>query len=370
MAEAGKSTRRWVTGAAVAAGAVGTLAAWAAQHRAVRRAAEQAEAQAPAEELELPADLEHHEILTADGGRIHVVERGSGPTLLLLHGFMLSSDIWVHQFAELAARHRVVAVDLRGHGRSAPGTGRFRAPAPAPGAGTDDRGAGVADAVRRAGRGEGAPGMARMAADVRTVIESLDLRDCLLVGHSMGGMVALQLLHDLPAAERHRRIAGLVLVSTGAGPFVTLPGWGALSPVVGPAASRAALVAERAGARLVPSEDLRWWVSRLGFGPEASPAQVRLVERLHRGTPEGTLSELIPSFAVFDLSAGLGDVDMPALVVVGSKDRLLGNAHARRMAGALPRAELVELPRCGHMPMLERRHEFSRLLDEFAAKVG
>ena len=56
--------------------------------------------------------------------------------------------------------------------------------------------------------------------------------------------------------------------------------------------------------------------------------------------------------------------------MVGSHDRLTPPRHARRTADALPRAELVELPRCGHMPMIERRREFARLLDEFAAKIG
>jgi pimeloyl-ACP methyl ester carboxylesterase len=57
-------------------------------------------------------------------------------------------------------------------------------------------------------------------------------------------------------------------------------------------------------------------------------------------------------------------------VVVGSHDRLTPPRHAVRTAGALAHSELVELPRCGHMPMVERRREFARLLEEFAAKLG
>jgi pimeloyl-ACP methyl ester carboxylesterase len=62
-------------------------------------------------------------------------------------------------------------------------------------------------------------------------------------------------------------------------------------------------------------------------------------------------------------------MDLPALVLVGSHDHLTPPRHAWRTAAAQPRAELVELPRCGHMPMLERRREFGRLVDEFSAKV-
>ncbi|MHB8594233.1 MAG: alpha/beta hydrolase, partial [Acidimicrobiales bacterium] len=185
-----------------------------------------------------------------------------------------------------------------------------------------------------------------------------------------GGMVALQLAHDLSTDELHRRVRGIVLVSTLAGPYVSVPGWAGVVRVTAPISSRAVLLAERVGARSLPTEDLRWWVTRLGFGPEPVPAQVRFVERMHLSTPKGTMAQLLPSLAVFNLSSGLESIDVPVLVVVGSRDRLAGARHSRRIAGVMPHAQLVELARCGHMPMLERRHEFSRLLDEFSAKLG
>ena len=82
------------------------------------------------------------------------------------------------------------------------------------------------------------------------------------------------------------------------------------------------------------------------------------------------MADLLPALALFDLSAWLGTLDLPVLVVVGSHDRLTPPRHALRTAAALPHSELVELPRCGHMPMIERRHEFARLIEEFAAKIG
>lgn len=355
--------RRWAA-TGIAVGAAGAAAAWVAQHRAVQRAAEAARQGEAGEDLALPADVVHHELTAEDGGTIHVVERGQGPTLLLLHGVMLNSELWVHQLADLATRHRVVAVDLRGHGRSVPGDAGFRAP------GEQGDPAELREAAPMAAAGRGAPGIVRLAADVRTVVDALDLRDALVVGHSMGGMVALQLLVGMSEAERHRRFRGAVLVSTTAGPFVGLPGWSRLASVAAPLTSRALLVAERAGATSLPAEDLRWWMTRVGFGPEPSPAQVRFVEQMHRHAPISTFGSLLASLSVFDLSARLEEVDLPVLVVVGSKDRLTAARHARRMAAALPRAELVELPRCGHMPMLERRHEFSRLLEEFSAKLA
>jgi pimeloyl-ACP methyl ester carboxylesterase len=320
-------------GVAAVAGAAG----WALQHRAVSRSSATAE-EMTSEGLTLPDDLRHHFIDVDDGGRIHVVERGQGPPVVLLHGIMLSSALWAHQLRDLAVHHRVIAVDLRGHGQSLPGS------APS--------------------------GIPRLAADVEAVLGALEVEQAVVVGHSMGGMVALQMVLDLPVHERRRRLAGLVLVSTTAGPFATLPGWTGVVRATGPVTARALLVAERWGAKALPSRDLRWWLVRLGFGADAPASQVRFVEAMHRGTPSRTLADLIPSVATFDLSSRLGSVDVPVLVVVGSHDKLTAPRLARRMAGALPEAQLVELPRCGHMPMLERRHEFSRLVDEFTAKIS
>jgi pimeloyl-ACP methyl ester carboxylesterase len=318
-------------GAAVAAGVAG----WAVQHRAVTRSAVTAQ-EMVAEGLTLPDDLRHHFVDVADGGRVHVVERGRGRPLVLLHGILLTSGLWVHQLRDLADHHRLIAVDLRGQGQSLPGS-------------------------------EGTS-LATTASDVAAVLAALEVEGAVVVGHSMGGMVALQLAADLPVAER-RRVAGMVLVSTTAGPFATLPGWAGVARATGPATARSLLVAERIGAKALPWRDLRWWVVRLGFGPDAPAAQVRFIEAMHRGNPARTLTDLIPSLAVYDQSGTLGSLDLPVLVVVGSHDRLTPPRLSRRMAAALPEAQLVELPRCGHVPMLERRHEFSRLIDEFAAKI-
>ena len=218
-------------------------------------------------------------------------------------------------------------------------------------------------------KGVGAPGIRRLALDLKQVIESLDLRDATLVGHSMGGMVALQLAQDEPALIQER-FNGIVLASTLAGPFMHTPGFGWMAGVAGPACARAVLLADQLGVRTVPSNDLRYWLSRMGFGADATASQVRLVEGLLLETPPETVAALLPSLAAFDLSAGLPDIEAHVLVTVGSYDHLTPPRYGRRMAGALRSAELVELARCGHMPMIERPHEFSHLLEEFSAKTG
>lgn len=336
---------RLVQAAAAGLAVAGAGAGWAAQRRVVTRSL--ARADEAAGTLALPGDLRHHTVETDDGGRIHAVERGSGPPLVLLHGVTLALATWVHQLQDLADRYRVIAVDQRGHGLSVPGRDGFGAPPGTP---------------------PTVGGVRRLSRDLGRVMEALGVDQALLVGHSMGGMVALDYLLD-GGRDAERAVAGVALVATSGGPYSRLPGWHRLMEVTGPVSSRGLLLAERIGLAQLPSRDLRWWAGRIAFGPEAPPAEVRFVESMTSATPPATLAGLLPAVAGFDVSRRLGDVPVPALVVVGSHDRLTPPRHARALAAALPRAELVELPRSGHMPMLERRFEFSRLIGEFADKV-
>ncbi len=187
--------------------------------------------------------------------------------------------------------------------------------------------------VRMAAAQQGSPALRRMAMDIRTVLQALDVEHALVVGHSMGGMVALQLAHDTPTEELHRRVAGMALVSTTGGPFSRAPGFGGAARLAGPVSARALGLADRWGVRTVASQDLRWWLTRVGFGAEAPPAQVRFVEGLHLATSPHTVAELLPALALFDLSKWLGSLDLPVLVVVGSNDRLTPPRHALRTAG-------------------------------------
>ncbi|HXW35658.1 MAG TPA: alpha/beta hydrolase, partial [Acidimicrobiales bacterium] len=297
----------------------------------------------------------HHWISVDDGGRIHVVDKGEGPALVLLHGVLLSSSIWVHQFEDLTRNHRVIAIDLRGHGQSLPGRDGFGLP--------DNEGAIHTRAAKW-------PGIQRIAADVRQVLDSLEVRDAVVVGHSMGGMVSLEMVRSMPPEELAERISALILVDTTAGPVVSLPGWHKFASATAPLSSRGLLAADRLGARHLATRDLRWWSARFGFGAEAPPTQVRFVEALIGATPSSTFAALTPSLAAFDVSRELDSRAPRSLVIVGSHDHLTPVRQSRRLVETLPVAELVELPRCGHMPMLERRHEFSRLLAEFSDKVG
>jgi pimeloyl-ACP methyl ester carboxylesterase len=186
----------------------------------------------------------------------------------------------------------------------------------------------------------------------------------------MGGMVAMQAIAGLSSEERHRRLSGLVLTSTTTGPFVEIPGWDLFAALGAPTALRAIRASVRSGRGAIPKGDIRWWASRLGFGAEAPPAQVKFLEAMLADAAPQTMEGLLEPLARVNLAPLLQSVDLPTLVMVGTHDRLTPPWHARRLETRLPEARLVELARCGHMPMLERRREFDRLVEEHARKVS
>ena len=282
---------------------------------------------------DMPEDVIHHEVPARDGGSIHVVERGQGRPLVLIHGITLQACIWSPQLHLLADRYRVLAVDVRGHGRSS--------------AGTDGYGRRVA------------------AGDVATVLEHFDLRDAVVVGHSMGGMILMEF------AGEHRedlmeRVAGLVFMDTAA--FALAPG-----PMLKPAQvlGRRALARMEAG-RPVPQrpmgdDDLSWVLTRLAFGGRPSGRAVDETRRCGSEMEQAAVMACGVDLLHHDARRALVGLTTPCLILVGSRDLLTPVYAARRIAGLIPSARLEILPGAGHQLMQERPFEVGELLDRFCA---
>lgn len=286
--------------------------------------------------LVAPPDVRHRTVPTHDGGSLHVLERGEGRPVVLLHGITLNAELWSPQLHDLAADHRVLAVDLRGHGRSR--------------AGDDGYGMGV------------------LARDVATLLTKLDLRDALVVGHSMGGMATLTFALEHPEVRRER-VAGLGLVATAAArPFP--------QPLVPRVVGLGATIVERLDSgRSVPSyrftgNDLSLFLVRSAFGKGASAAAIEQVRASIEGTDEEALQRSLVGIFDHDLTDRLGDVDTPAFVVVGTRDLLTPAPFARVMAERLPDAELTVLPQAGHQLMQERPDEVAALIRDLARRTA
>ncbi|HEX2578445.1 MAG TPA: alpha/beta hydrolase [Aquihabitans sp.] len=280
----------------------------------------------------LPDDVVHHDLPTPDGGTIHAVEKGTGRPLVLLHGITLRADVWAPQFHQLTDRFRVVAVDLRGHGTSRAGADGY--------------------------------GMGRLAADLATLLEDLDLRDAIVVGHSMGGMTAMQFCADFPELLRER-VAGLVFLATRAHQVV---------PPYVDRVARALVVQGQAmvdGGRELPSRTtMTNRVVRAAFGDRPSAVAVRLVAEMGQAMEPAALLPSLTGLLDHDARDALRATKTPSLVVVGTRDLLTPVPSGRHLAHLLPDADFVVLPRAGHQLMQERPAELAELLDAFAARIS
>jgi non-heme chloroperoxidase len=268
-----------------------------------------------------------------DGGTIHVVSKGSGPAIVLSHGVTLSVRTWVRQLETLPAQgFHVVAFDHRGHGASAVGDSGFS--------------------------------VENLGDDIRSVLIGLDLRDAVLVGHSMGGIAVQSFLlrHPEVAAER---VKGVVLLSTLA-----------RVPLSGPRAAALRSVIDRL-ADIVPDSTKVWaspnvgfLLARVGFGRDPKPSHVELVRQMMLECAADTRRESPQALLGLDLTARLPDVRIPTLVIGGTADVIAPPAESRRLAELIPGARLEMIRGGGHMLMLERTELLDHLITDFARDVG
>jgi pimeloyl-ACP methyl ester carboxylesterase len=280
-------------------------------------------------------------ISLSDGADAFVEEAGPSSTrgAVFVHGSALRTDLWHYQLAGLGD-HRLVFYDLRGHGVSrAKGSDRFSIP--------------------------------RLAQDLVEVVDAAGLEEVVVVGHSIGGMIALNLAHTRPDLLGSS-VKGLVLVNTTYRPAVeTVAGGAALAhaerilrrplDVLG----RRAPTIDKLRAIVRPSDLLFLTVAFGGFGPGAPASQVDFVYDMLSETPSDVIFDLIASYREFDVTEVLGDVTVPVLVVGGGSDRITVPAASEYLAEHLPKAELKMFDRCGHMPMLERHREFNEVVRAF-----
>lgn len=279
----------------------------------------------------LVPEFEEARILDShDGGTIYTISRGDGPVVVFCHGVTLSSRVWAKQFASFpAAGFRAVAFDSRGHGESRVG--------------------------------ETGHSLDNLADDLRTVLDELDLRDVVLVGHSMGGMAVQAFAIRHPEVVRER-VAGLVLLSTSSHNLVSDAKRvrGALEAVVNAGPDVGSLMRQR---------NLGMLLARIGFGADPHPTHVEATRQMLASCDKSTTREAVSALLHLDLTEGLPTIAVRTLVAVGSADALTPPRDSRRIAELVPDAQLVEYPGGGHMLMYERTEAIDALIMEFARDV-
>jgi pimeloyl-ACP methyl ester carboxylesterase len=280
--------------------------------------------------LEVPI-YTSHTVPSHDGGTIHVVDEGVGPPILLSHGVTLSVRTWCYQLESLPREgFRVLAFDHRGHGASVAGSSGHS--------------------------------LVNLGEDVRSVLVGLDLRDVVLVGHSMGGVAVEQFVTTFPDVARER-VAGIVLLST----LAHAPLAAQKSRYEKPLELLVARLPD--STRLWNAQHLGVVLARVAFGPHPRPSHVELVRRMMAECADETRRLAPYALVGLDLTSAIDRIDLPTLVIGGTADLLTPPAEARRIARHIPGSRLELLDGGGHMLMLERTDEINRLIADFAREV-
>jgi pimeloyl-[acyl-carrier protein] methyl ester esterase len=249
----------------------------------------------------------------------HVETRGSGPDLVLLHGWGLHSGAWADVLPALAEKWRVHAIDLPGHGRSASiGPGSFEETS------------------------------GRIAAHVP--------KGATVCGWSLGGLIAQHL-----ARHHAERVSRLVLVAT-TPCFAARAGWAH-------GMSQAALATFTEGLENDRETMLKRFVALNALhGPQGREAVRTFTARLadHGPPSDAGLAITLSWLRDIDLREQTRGLAIPTAIVHGSRDMVVPMAAARWLAQSMPNATLHEIPKAAHMPFYSHRAEFLAALEELA----
>jgi len=275
----------------------------------------------------------HTDIPVVIGDRLAYSDVGAGPPLVFLHGYGGNRVTWMPWLDTLARDYRCIVVDMTGFGV---------APRPA---GADVSLVGLANAVV-------------------DLIERLDLTDVSLVGHSLGGGVAMLTaltLHDSDRPENRSRVRRVVSVA------------GATYPQRPPPFVR--LTQNRAVAefmfRVIPKQALIWAIYRTVVSrPEAATLEriTAYAEPFKRAVTQKTAIDVAQQIIPPDAEqrvARYAELGIPVLCLWGRDDRIVPLWVGQRLAAEMPGGRFVVLERCGHMPTEEAPAESLEIMLEF-----
>jgi pimeloyl-ACP methyl ester carboxylesterase len=254
---------------------------------------------------------------TVDGAKVHWTSKGSGETVILVHGWTCDETSWDAQVPALSQKYRVITLDLPGHGKSdPPKDGKFS--------------------------------MAVFARAVEAVRAEAKAGKIVLVGHSMGTPVIREYAVMYP-----KRVVGLVPVD----------GLLRISPPAGQGKGRGA--PDPSTMTGPGGMQARETMIRGMFTPATPAAIQQHVLKMMLAAPESTaLGAMVATFDSASLSDAVSTV--PVLGIYAGNSQLGDRGYFKKV---FPNSEYVEVAGTGHFVMMERPEEFNRLLAAFLGKV-
>ncbi|HJT19500.1 MAG TPA: alpha/beta fold hydrolase [Nitrospira sp.] len=258
----------------------------------------------------------------ANGITLGYDDHGRGTPLVFLHAFPFNRTMWEPQVTVLSARHRVITIDLRGHGESDAPFWRYS--------------------------------LEQYADDVRVLLAHLGIAKAVFVGLSMGGYLAFTLYRRYPES-----ILGLVLADTRAEADTAAQSKWRFD------------LAQRAGA-LGPSAVVEDMLPKL-LSPRRYARDPDLVERvraIQASAPvPGIVGDLMAMAERPDSTDMLASISVPTLVLCGEDDVLTTPTDAERIARGIRGAKLTTIPDAGHMSNMEQPALFNRAIEEFVRGI-
>ncbi|MEM9248687.1 MAG: 3-oxoadipate enol-lactonase [Pseudomonadota bacterium] len=257
--------------------------------------------------------------ITVDGIGIHLQDTGprDGAPLVLLHALGTDLRIWDTVVPLLPERLRVVRIDMRGHGLSDCPSGPYK--------------------------------MGRLVSDAEAIMEALALKDAVVLGLSIGGMIAQGL-----AVKRLDLVRGLILACTGA--------------KIGTPALWADRIraAEAEGLDALADATLaRWFPEPFRSGPDAALTRTLMLRQ-----PVAGWTGCAAAIAGTDYYTPTSGLRLPTLAIAGDRDGSTPPDLVRETAGLIPGARFVLLRKTGHLPCVDAAPAFAQAVSGFLTDIG
>ena len=259
-----------------------------------------------------------------NGGEIFYVDVGisKATPIVLIHGFPFSHEMWDPQIEVLQKRFRVIAYDLRGHGKSGVGDGQYT--------------------------------LEFFVDDLLGLLDHLKIERAVLCGLSMGGYIALRTVERNP-----ERVRGLILADTQA-----------------KADSNEAKLKRAAAIKSVKANGVKAYAEdfvKSVFAPQTLANNKAAVEKIRRiiqsNSSLGICGALLALASRTETTEALSGIKVPTLILVGEHDALTPPSASQEMRNKIPNSEIHVIPNAAHMSNLENSKEFNKHLLDFLGRL-